>query len=321
MKAAEPLTSEGRPLMDSPTSPVSPESVTFKPKDDGVKFAFQPPVESSGQKDETDVLCGARNWRPNWLQRCADIRVFTLVLSVMSLLNGAFFSYFTAVLTSIENRFGLSSSTMGFLKNIDNVGYLLAIILVSHFGRYANKPRLFAAACVLSSFATILFAFPHFIYGGGDQGANLNASSRWDYKSVSHFCDPSGEMADDEKCTQEKSTQLGKFNAGALVIFIISEVLQGISNAPATSLGVTYMDDNSKGGNSPKYFGKKQTIKSMSMDLNRPPLISSNFYYSVHSDILHIFIFRMAVRHKSHWSVNWLRDGCVGHFNLRRPQW
>ena len=63
MKAADPLTPEGRPLMDSPTSPVSPESVTFKPKDDGVKFAFQPPAESGGQKDKTDVLCGARNWR------------------------------------------------------------------------------------------------------------------------------------------------------------------------------------------------------------------------------------------------------------------
>ena len=254
MKAGEPSTPEGKPLMGSPASP---DSATYK-KDDDVKFNFEPPAR---KLTEPDVMCGAGNWRPNWLQRCADIRVFTLVLSVMSLLNGVVFAYYNAVITSIENRFGLSSSMMGFLKNVDNVGYLLAIIIVSHFGRYANKPRLFAAACVLSSFATILFAFPHFIYGPGDEEdlTNGNGTSHWDSKSISHFCDLGGALAPDEKCKKKLSGLLGKFNVGALAFFIASEVLQGISNAPATSLGITYMDDNTQGGDSPKYFGKNLT--------------------------------------------------------------
>ena len=255
MKPGDPVTPEGKPLMDSPATPTSPDSAAFNNKDDDVKFSFVPPAKAK-QEPESDVMCGAGNWRPDWLQRYADIRVFTVVLSVMSLLNGVVFAYYNAVITSIENRFGLSSSMMGFLKNVDNVGYLLAIIIVSHFGRYTNKPRLFAAACVLSSFATILFAFPHFIYGAGDEDEDsTNGTSYWDSRSVTHFCDPSVVVPVDEKCKRKQSEVLGKFNVGALVFFVASEVLQGISNAPSTSLGVTYMDDNAKGGDSPKYFG------------------------------------------------------------------
>ena len=254
----ETLTPESKSLMDSPTSSKSVNNATYKNPSDDIKFIIGYPAESP---QEDNVMCGAGNWRPSCLQRFANIRVFTLVLSLMSFLNGVVFAYYNAVITSIENRFGLNSSTMGFLKNVDNIGYLLTIIVVSHFGRYANKPRLFAAACVLSSVATLLFAFPHFIYGGGDDAEDLFNSANGNFssdfpKGLTHFCDPSGSAAEDRQCKRETSSVLGKFNAGALAIFIVSEILQGMSNAPGTSLGITYLDDNAKGSDSPKFFGK-----------------------------------------------------------------
>ena len=207
-----------KPLM-SPSSPNS--AALFSPKrgDDDVTFSFPPAGTQSEAADH--VSCGAGNCRPHWLQRFADIRVFTLVLSIMSLLNGVVFAYYNAIITSIENRFGLSSSTMGLLKNVDNVGYLLAIILVSHFGRYANKPRLFAAACVLSACATLMFAFPHFIYGAGVDSDELrvsgagNASLGRRYaRDLTHFCDADSSAQDDAQCAKDAKSRLGKFNAG-----------------------------------------------------------------------------------------------------------
>ena len=47
---------------------------------------------------------------------------------------------------------------------------------------------------------------------------------------------------------------LSSFNTGALVIFVVSELLQGVALSPKLTLSITYMDDNAK-NNSPKYFG------------------------------------------------------------------
>ena len=105
--------------------------------------------EEESVEDESDTLCGAGSWRPSWLQRFANLGTFTFVLSVINLLNGIFNTYFNAVITSIENRFGLSSSMMGFLKNVDNIGYLCSIMIISHFCRYANKRCLRLHAYIL----------------------------------------------------------------------------------------------------------------------------------------------------------------------------
>ena len=231
---------------------------TFNNEEDTAEVTFQSPAMDQKGKEN---LCGVLSWRPHCLQRFADMRLLTMVLSVMSLLNGVVFAYYNAVITSIENRFGLSSSMMGFVKNVDSIGYILSIVIVSHFCRYANKPRLFAYACVLSAFATALFGFPHVLYGSGDDITDLdesefdNATTSVSKDKYTQFCEANSNGTDTDLCRKQSSNLLGKFNAGALACFIASEFLQGVSNSPAVSLGITYVDDN-MGGKSPKYFGK-----------------------------------------------------------------
>jgi len=45
------------------------------------------------------------------------------------------------------------------------------------------------------------------------------------------------------------------FNGGALALFVISELLQGVANSPKPTLSLTYLDDNAK-ERSPIFFGK-----------------------------------------------------------------
>ena len=224
-------------------------------------------------EDESDTLCGVGSWRPSWLQRFANLGTFTFVLSVINLLNGIFNTYFNAVITSIENRFGLSSSMMGFLKNVDNIGYLCSIMIISHFCRYANKPKLFTFACICSALATILFAFPHFIYGAGSHvdlhklATNLSASKITKAKnSLSYFCDTADKAAAFQQAQCEQvgtGNTFGTFNAGALAFFIISQLVQGVSNSPCFTLSITYMDDNAK-KNSTAYLGILFAMRSLS---------------------------------------------------------
>ena len=127
-----------------------------------------------GMMEET--RCGVFSWRPSWLMPCSNMKAFTAVLSFLSVFGSMNYSYYTAVITQIEKAYGLSSSMTGFIKNIDNIGFMATVLLVSHFCRYSNMPRLFAGATVLSSVAIFIFALPHFIYGGKST-SDFNASS------------------------------------------------------------------------------------------------------------------------------------------------
>ena len=149
----------------------------------GRKQAYSPSSQSNGKTivdDEEEHVttgsvretqCGLGSCRPTWLQSCNNMMAFTTTLSFWSLFGSINFSYYTSVITQIEKAYGLSSSMTGFIKNIDNIGYVCFVIVFSHFCRYANKPRLFAIATVCSSTAIFIFALPHFIWGTGEAGA------------------------------------------------------------------------------------------------------------------------------------------------------
>ena len=53
---------------------------------------------------------------------------------------------------------------------------------------------------------------------------------------------------------QSRPSQIGEPHNGALALFVISELLQGMANAPKITMTVTYIDDNTK-DQSPVHFG------------------------------------------------------------------
>ncbi|ELU09016.1 hypothetical protein CAPTEDRAFT_83735, partial [Capitella teleta] len=193
----------------------------------------------------------------------ANLRSFTATLSLLSVLGNMNYSYYTAVITQIELNFGLSSSWTGFIKNIDNIGYLSCTLLVSHFCRYSNKPRLFASSTVLASIAIFIFALPHFIYGSGERVLpSINQTLHNSTDGKYELCAESGSKP--EQCISDGNggfAGVHAFNAGALALFIISELLQGVAQSPKFTLSITYMDDSSK-KNSPKHIGVMLGMRS-----------------------------------------------------------
>ena len=55
------------------------------------------------------TTCGLWVWRPKWLQKFARKEVYTLVYSLIGIIQGMGFSYLTAVLSTIEKQFGIKS--------------------------------------------------------------------------------------------------------------------------------------------------------------------------------------------------------------------
>jgi len=68
------------------------------------------------------------------------------------------------------------------------------------------------------------------------------------------ICDGVDESLEDPSGCGSRSMLLD-FNGGALALFIISELLQGMANSPKPTMSLTYMDDNAR-ERSPIFFGK-----------------------------------------------------------------
>ena len=211
--------------------------------------------------DEEETQCGIGPWRPKCLQPLGNMWCFTAALSVMYFFAYGNFAYYIAVITQIERRFGLSSQMTGFIKNVDNIGFMLTVLAVSHLGRYGNRPLILVMASLLSGLSIFIFAVPHFIYGGPGTGlqaslAEWNASSTVERRQGGRYevCDGVDEsLADPSGCSSRN--MMMDFNGGAMAIFVVSELLQGVANSPKITLSVTYMDDNAR-ERSPVYFGK-----------------------------------------------------------------
>jgi len=207
---------------------------------------------------DDEIQCGIGPWHPRCLQPLGNIWCFTAALCFMSMFGTANFTYYTAVMTQIERCFGLSSQTTGFIKNLDNIGFVLTVVIASHLGRYGNKPRILVISSCLFSIAIFIFAIPHFIYGGPGTSfqtslATLNTSSTVERRQF-EVCDGVDESMEDPSGCSSRNT-LMDFNTGAMACFIISELLQGMANSPRTTLSLTFLDDNAK-QRSPVFVGK-----------------------------------------------------------------
>jgi len=213
---------------------------------------------------DEEVQCGIGSWHPRCLQPLGNIWCFTAALCFMSIFGTANFSYYVAVITQIERCFGLSSQTTGFIKNVDNIGFMLTVVIASHLGRYSNKPRILVISSCLSGIAIFIFAIPHFIYGGPGTSfqtslATLNTSSTVERRQF-EVCDGVDEsMGDPSGCSSHNT--LRDFNTGAMALFIISELLQGMINSPRPTLSMTYVDDNAR-QRSPLFIGKYNSLIS-----------------------------------------------------------
>ena len=82
------------------------------------------------------------------------------------------------------------------------------------------------------------------------------------------LCDPAEDAtaADTEDDCEARRGSSTRFSEGAVALFVVSQLMLGMSLSPSSSLTMTYMDDNAR-DQSPKYFG---TTRIRSADYGRP---------------------------------------------------
>uniref|UniRef100_A0A665X7Y1 Solute carrier organic anion transporter family member n=1 Tax=Echeneis naucrates TaxID=173247 RepID=A0A665X7Y1_ECHNA len=131
-------------------------------------------------------------------------------------------TYMKSSITQIERRFDLSSTHIGLIDGSFEMGNLLFLAVVSHFGAKLHRPRLIAMGCFLMGMGAFLTGC---VFVGGPDAA----------------------------CVKDSGSNMW-------IYVFLGNALRGIGETPVTPLGISYIDDFAKAENSPFYIACLQTI-------------------------------------------------------------
>ena len=120
---------------------------------------------------EAGVADYERSWTPSAVgnkirnhHAWSSIKWFCAAICLLILVHGALTSaYITSVITTIEKRFELRSSTSGLIISSYELGSLLSVLFVSYYGSRGHIPRYLGIGALLLCAGSILFSLPHFI--------------------------------------------------------------------------------------------------------------------------------------------------------------
>ncbi|XP_074650308.1 solute carrier organic anion transporter family member 2B1-like [Tubulanus polymorphus] len=192
--------------------------------------------------------------------RCSNkttINLFTLCLSLFAVSYGMILTYLVSQITTIEKRFGFTSRDSGWIVSSYEIGFLMAILFVSHFAPRFHRPRFIGSGALVIGTAGIVFAMPHFLFNHTD----YNLSRNLDVSTVSNITD--NHISLDSSCFSKpngendtcSSSEGGRSNLNAFIIFVISIVIAGTGPTTIWSIGMAYIDDNVEPAKSSLYLG------------------------------------------------------------------
>lgn len=213
------------------------------------------PLDANDDSCVTTEGCGYGSCKPSSLQRCANIKAYTFNMCMVLLVHCTYYSYFIGTLRTLEKRFALSSKQTGFLTSTNDIVIIFFVLSIAYIGRKSNKARLLSCVLVFSVIANIVLAMPFFIFG--PKTVRRSSEEMTANKSTESFAGYNGllcsEKPREEICLKE---DMGTESVLAFAIFILGCVFIGIGGSSNTTLGITYIEENSKKSDSSVYIGK-----------------------------------------------------------------
>ncbi|XP_023574718.1 solute carrier organic anion transporter family member 1B1-like [Octodon degus] len=186
--------------------------------------------------------------------RCCDsLKVFLAALSfsfICKLIAGI--SMKTAI-THIERRFDLSSSVSGFIDGGFEIGNLLIIVFVSYFGSKLHRPKIIGIGCAVMGAGSILTALPHFFMGYYRYSIEHNVNTT---ENLIPTCSINQTGTLTKLSPEITGKGCEKESGSSMWIYVLmGNMLRGIGETPIAPLGISYIDDFAKAGQSPLYLG------------------------------------------------------------------
>ncbi|XP_071358906.1 solute carrier organic anion transporter family member 1C1-like [Trachinotus anak] len=219
-------------------------------------------AEDRGKMTSQQALC-VPDQKTGKRPGISTLKLFIVALSFAYFSKALTGTYMKSSITQIERRFDLSSTHIGLIDGSFEMGNLLFLAVVSHFGAKLHRPRLIAMGCFLMAVGALLTGLTHFFMGRYKydtviqvfQNDSVNIAACVDPLKTLEVpeiqIEPSSE--DNKVCVKESGSNMW-------IYVFLGNALRGIGETPVTPLGISYIDDFAKAENSPFYIACLQTI-------------------------------------------------------------
>ncbi|EDO28648.1 predicted protein [Nematostella vectensis] len=179
-------------------------------------------------------------FRPKWLKLLNSPKwfLFFLVMYFFTqsiVVNGVY----SVSISTIEKRYGYSSSLTGFLTSSFDIAALVLTPLVSFLGARRKKPVWCGVGLLTMGIGMLIFFLPHVFSGRYEAGAESESGLS------TGLCNS----------TSVNSCEYTSGNKGYVPLFVLGMLVMGSGATPMIALGIPYMDENVKAKASPMYVG------------------------------------------------------------------
>ncbi|XP_052063966.1 solute carrier organic anion transporter family member 2A1-like [Mytilus californianus] len=112
--------------------------------------------------DDPEYQCGFY-YRIPYLQRFATAAWFTGFFVLPQLTSQSLYMYINSQIPTLERQFSLSSYESGIIMTFNDIGFLLAGMLVASIPKLVHIPRWLFGAIIIYAVSSLLCSLPHFI--------------------------------------------------------------------------------------------------------------------------------------------------------------
>ncbi|XP_068162846.1 solute carrier organic anion transporter family member 1C1-like [Antennarius striatus] len=193
----------------------------------------------------------------------STLKMFIVALSFAYFSKALTGAYMKSTITQIERRFDLPSTHVGLIDGSFEMGNLLFLAVVSHFGAKFHRPRLIAVGCFIMAVGALLTGLTHFFMGRYKYGTVAQVFKN-DSLNIGPCVDPlkKEHVPEIQKLpiVEDNAACLKEYGSNMWIYVFLGNALRGIGETPVTPLGISYIDDFAKAENSPFYIACLQTI-------------------------------------------------------------
>ncbi|XP_017867013.1 PREDICTED: solute carrier organic anion transporter family member 4A1 [Drosophila arizonae] len=202
---------------------------------------------------EKNVTCGFWFLRGTFFQRFANQTAYVLLYGIVGCIFSMTYAYFNGTITTIEKRFKIPSKNTGIISVGNDISQTLVSAVLAYYAGKGHRPRWIGFGLLTIVLFCLMTTSPHFLYGPGedalaltkefgalpDENATMEAIEEQRSKTL---CRLSGGGAECE---------VGEGNFAPQVLLFVAQFISGIGGSLYYTLGVSYMDDNTKKSKTP----------------------------------------------------------------------